>query len=496
MQLIPSLGQKQKQSLVMTPQLQQAIKLLQMTNLDIKNYLENEVLENPFLEVSCEDTILRDTPSSEATENSDVRIEIESVDNVSAAIGDDPTENKDFDNRYSSSALDLGNCKPKNQIADSNWDDIISNIAEHTDNLNTHILRQIELNIKNTQEKFIACMLADAIEASGWLGKTCSEIASICKCDVEQIETVLQKLQAFEPAGLFARNLSECLTLQAKEQECYDKIMETILENLELLGKGELATLAKKASTEIGEISKRLKIIQSFNPKPASSFDTDYLSVNAPDIIVRESSDGFVVDLNRSTLPSLVINEKYAKQINNSVLNKKDEKTKSFTSDSVSSARWLKRSLEQRNNTTLKIAGEIVNQQTDFFKEGLSGLKPLSLKDVATAVNMHESTVSRVTSGLLMSTPKGCFTLKSFFSVSIATTESGDATAAAAVRHLIKTVVSNENPKKPLSDDAIAALVCQKGIKLARRTVAKYREMMKIPSSSERRRRAKLNMAI
>ena len=171
MQLIPSLGQKQKQSLVMTPQLQQAIKLLQMTNLDIKNYLENEVLENPFLEVSCEDTILRDTPSSEATENSDVRVEIESVDKVSAAIGDDPTENKDFDNRYSSSALDLGNSKPKNQIADSNWDDIISNIAEQTDNLNTHILRQIELNIKNTKEKFIACMLADAIEASGWLGK-------------------------------------------------------------------------------------------------------------------------------------------------------------------------------------------------------------------------------------------------------------------------------------------------------------------------------------
>ena len=139
-------------------------------------------------------------------------------------------------------------------------------------------------------------MLADAIEASGWLGKTCSEIASICKCDVEEIEIVLQKLQAFEPAGLFARNLSECLTLQAKEQDCYDEIMATILENLELLGKGELAIIAKKATTEIGEISKRLKIIQSFNPKPASTFDTEYLSVNAPDIIVSESSDGFIVD--------------------------------------------------------------------------------------------------------------------------------------------------------------------------------------------------------
>jgi RNA polymerase sigma-54 factor len=218
--------------------------------------------------------------------------------------------------------------------------------------------------------------------------------------------------------------------------------------------------------------------------------------VNAPDIIVRESSDGLVVDLNRSTLPSLVINEAYVNEINKGASNRQDDEIKSFTSDSVGSARWLKRSLEQRNNTTLKIAGEIVNQQSDFFKEGLSGLKPLSLKDVATAVNMHESTVSRVTSGLLMATPKGCFTLKSFFSVSIAATESGDGTAAAAVRDLIKTIISNELPKKPLSDDAIAALVSEKGIKLARRTVAKYREMMRIPSSSERRRQAKLNIAI
>ena len=496
MQLIPSLGQRQKQSLVMTPQLQQAIKLLQMTNLDIKNYLENQVLENPFLEVQSEETLLQSLPSLENSQSSETQTEIQPVDSKSAALSNDPTENTDFDNRYSSSSLDLGNSQPKNHVADSNWDDIMSNVAGQPDNLNTHILRQIDLNIKNTREKFIACMLADAIEASGWLGQSCSEIASQCDCDVEQVQKVLSKLQTFEPAGIFARNLSECLTLQAKEQGSYDKIMATILENLELLGKGELAILARKANSEIADITKRLQIIRSFNPKPTASFDTEYLALSAPDIIVREGSDGLIVDLNRSTLPSLVINEEYVKEIDKVVKNKQDGETKSFMSDSVGSARWLKRSLEQRNNTTLKIAGEIVNQQSDFFKEGLSGLKPLSLKDVATAVNMHESTVSRVTSGLLMATPKGCFTLKSFFSVSIAATESGDGTAAAAVRDLIKTIISNELPKKPLSDDAIAALVSQKGIKLARRTVAKYREMMRIPSSSERRRQAKLNVAI
>ncbi len=496
MQLIPSLGQRQKQSLVMTPQLQQAIKLLQMTNLDIKNYLENQVLENPFLEVQSEETLFQSLPSLENSQTSETQTEIQPVDSKSAALSNDPTEHTDFDNRYSSSSLDLGNSQPKNHVADSNWDDIMSNVEGQPDNLNTHILRQIDLNIKDTREKFIACMLADAIEASGWLGQSCSEIASQCDCDVEQIQKVLSKLQTFEPAGIFARNLSECLTLQAKEQGNYDKIMATILENLELLGKGELAILARKANSEIIEITKRLQIIRSFNPKPTASFDTEYLAVSAPDIIVREGSDGLIVDLNRSTLPSLVINEEYVKEIDKVVKNKPDGETKSFMSDSVGSARWLKRSLEQRNNTTLKIAGEIVNQQSDFFKEGLSGLKPLSLKDVATAVNMHESTVSRVTSGLLMATPKGCFTLKSFFSVSIAATESGDGTAAAAVRDLIKTIISNELPKKPLSDDAIAALVSQKGIKLARRTVAKYREMMRIPSSSERRRQAKLNVAI
>ncbi len=496
MQLIPSLGQRQKQSLVMTPQLQQAIKLLQMTNLDIKNYLENQVLENPFLEIQSEEILFQSLPSLENSQAPDTQTEIQPVDSNSAAMNNDPTEHTDFDNRYSSSSLDLGNSQPKNHVADSNWDDIMSNVASQPDNLNTHILRQIDLNIKDTREKFIACMLADAIEASGWLGQSCSEIAFQCNCEVEQIEKVLSKLQTFEPSGIFARSLSECLTLQAKEQGSYDNIMATILENLELLGKGELAILARKAKTEISEIAKRLQKIRSFNPKPTASFDTEYLAINAPDIIVRESSNGLIVDLNRSTLPSLVINEKYVKEIDEVAKNKQDVETKSFMSDSVGSARWLKRSLEQRNNTTLKIAGEIVNQQSDFFKEGLSGLKPLSLKDVATAVNMHESTVSRVTSGLLMATPKGCFTLKSFFSVSIAATETGDGTAAAAVRDIIKTIISNELPKKPFSDDAIATLVSQKGIKLARRTVAKYREMMRIPSSSERRRQAKLNVAI
>ena len=279
MQLMPSLGQRQKQSLVMTPQLQQAIKLLQMTNLDIKNYLENQVLENPFLEVHSQETLLQSLPSSQNSPTSDTppenQPEMQPVDSNSAAVSNDPTEHADFDNRYSSSSLDLGNSQPKNHVADSNWDDIMSNVAGQPDNLNTHILRQIDLNIKDTREKFIACMLADAIEASGWLGQSCSEIASHCNCEVEQIEIVLSKLQTFEPAGIFARTLSECLTLRAKEQGSYDTIMATILENLELLGKGELAILARKANSDIADIAKRLQIIRGFKPDKPSLKKSD-----------------------------------------------------------------------------------------------------------------------------------------------------------------------------------------------------------------------------
>ena len=204
---------------------------------------------------------------------------------------------------------------------------------------------------------------------------------------------------------------------------------------------------------------------------------------------------GWIVDLNRSTLPSLVIDEDYGNKVAATSRGVKKDEAKNFAGEALGSARWLKRALEQRNSTTLKISGEIIRHQSEFLVHGLAALKPLALKDVAEAVGMHESTVSRVTSGLTISTPKGCFALKSFFSVSIATTDSGDGTAAAAVRNMIKEIVSGEISGKPLSDDAIAALVAKKGVKLARRTVAKYRDMLRIPSSSERRRQARLNLA-
>jgi RNA polymerase sigma-54 factor len=271
--------------------------------------------------------------------------------------------------------------------------------------------------------------------------------------------------------------------------------MDVVLANLELLGRGELEVLARRAKCDITEIAACLTQIREFNPKPGEAFESGPLRVGAPDVIVSRGAEGWVVDLNRSTLPSLVINEDYASEVNAANRRARSEEEKSYANEALGSARWLRRALEQRNSTTLKISGEIVARQAEFLTHGLSALKPLSLKNVAEAVGMHESTVSRVTSGLMIATPKGSFPMKSLFSVSIAASDDGDSKAAGAVRDMIKSIVEAEPAGKPLSDDAIAAVVSKKGVKLARRTVAKYRDMLRIPSSSERRRRARLNMA-
>jgi RNA polymerase sigma-54 factor len=234
-----------------------------------------------------------------------------------------------------------------------------------------------------------------------------------------------------------------------------------------------------------------LCIIKGLDPKPGSSFSAEIQQITKPDLIVRNNNGSWLVDLNRSTLPTINVNEDYAKKLSQMDA---DKKVDSFATQALSSARWLKRALEQRNLTTLKITAEIVKKQKKFLEKGIDFLEPLSLKDIAEAVKMHESTVSRVTNGLLIATPKGSFPLKSLFSVTIETKDNNLGTSAAAVRNMIKNILKDEKREKPFSDELIAKLVSKKGVKLARRTVAKYREMLNIPSSSERKRRAKLEL--
>ncbi len=500
--MMPSLQVKQKQALVMTPQLQQAIKLLQMTNLDISDFLQEQALENPFIEI---ENAANHTPSADLTPATTPAAEAEPTAELSAvagldrdmkeggALADDPTAHSDLENRFGSEGLDFGRAQ-RGKPADLDWDGLANLAEQGPESLVQFVLRQIDLTIFDPYQRVIAYALSEALEPSGWLGRPMSEIAAACGVLEEEVEAVLKIVQRLEPEGVFARDLAECLRIQARERDELDDIMAVVLDNLEMLANGDMVQLARRAGGSVEEVTRCLKIIRQMNPKPGEAYEAEPLRVHAPDVVVSRGKDGWVVDLNRSTLPSLVINEEYAAQISNAGRGKAAEAGNAFVNEAIGSARWLRRALDQRNSTTLKIAGEIVRQQADFLTQGLSALKPLALKDIAEAVGMHESTVSRVTSGLLMATPKGCYSLKSLFSVSLVTDE-GDAKAAAAVRNMIQVIIAKEPVGKPLSDDTIAVMVSEKGVKLARRTVAKYRDMLKIPSSSERRRRARLAMS-
>ena len=501
MQLSPSLNIKQRQSLVMTPQLQQAIKLLQMTNLDLTQYLEEQTFENPFLETDEElnnqKTEADDKKAGDLMDQSN-KTEVDVTLENGAAISDDPTKNEDYDNRFDCSLVeyDNKNSQPgKGAGGDEHSENIIeATVEDRPNSLYQHIEKQILLIFESKEEIFLALKFLEHIEPSGWLIKPIDEIASECSIDNNFAEKILYKLQSCEPAGLFARDLKECLLIQAKASEQNSSSLEILLRNLELLAKGDFKILAKKCGCDPSKIANYLKIIRGFNPKPGAMFENDLPQITSPDLIVRKAKDGWAVDLNKSTLPTVFVNENYAETVN--AKSKADKGDNNFANQALASARWLKRALEQRNTTTLKISAEIVRRQRDFLDNGLDFLKPLSLKDVAETVGMHESTVSRVTAGLLMNTPRGTFTLKSFFSVSIQSSSNGVGTSAAAVRHMISKMISEEIPAKPMSDDAIARNISKRGVRLARRTVAKYREILHIPSSSERRRKAKMEMSM
>ena len=331
----------------------------------------------------------------------------------------------------------------------------------------------------------------EAIEPSGWLGKSLDQIHSETGVNYIDLENVLIKLQGAEPTGLFSRTLSECLKLQILEKGLMCDELSVLLDNLTLLGKGDFKSLVRKIGCDEKKLKDLLIIIRSVDPKPGSSFSSETSNMHKPDLLVRKIGGDWTVDLNRSTLPSININEDYVKKLSPQDHNK--TQIDGYANQAISSARWLKRALEQRNVTTLKITAEIIKRQRNFLEKGMDFLKPLSLKDIAMAVKMHESTVSRVTNGLMVATPKGTFPLKSLFSVTIETADKENNKSAAAVRNMIKKILHEEQAEKPLSDDLIAKIVSKNGVKLARRTVAKYRELLNIPSSSERKRRARLD---
>jgi len=509
MQLSQSIKLRQKQSLVMTPQLQQAIKLLQMSNIELSQHLQEQMYENPFLEVrGIEDREIsasseRPTSGEPQLAGADQKAQSGERDLLnadsgndlsalkeSAALRDDPTQTSDYDNRFDSALADMPVSRNTSAPAGQGDFNLIENLSTE-DGFYPQLFRQLNLTFEDAAERLIAGHFVSVLEPSGWIGASVAEVAEQAGCSEERAEAVLARLQGFEPAGIFARDLADCLRVQLIDQELYTERFAALLDSLEQLGRGEIKQLARKLKCEQSDIMDMLAVIRTLNPKPGEHLGIEYREMPSPDVIVTRKEGGWSVELNRSTLPSVTINEAYADKM--AAQRKQDQAVQDYSTETLSNARWLKRAVEQRNQTTLKISAEIIRHQTDFLEKGLDYLKPLSLRDVAKAVGMHESTVSRVTTGLLIATPRGGMPLKSFFSVNIATKGSDTSASAASVRNMVKKIISQEVPGKPLSDEAISKIISEQGIDLARRTVAKYREMLNIPSSSQRRMQARLS---
>ena len=480
MQISQNIKLKQSQSLVMTPQLQQAIKLLQLNNLELCDLVNKELEENPFLE------------NQSTEEESEINDEVTNDLNDSIDSGEyltDEPKNEDYENSYESDYLSNSF---KNNVSNNETLDPGS-IAEQTISekisLKSILKNQAEIEFTNEKDKKISEILIDYIDPSGWITTNIKEISSFSGFIEEEILTILHKMQNFEPNGVFARDLKECLMIQLKNSDELTDERKLIIENIELLGNGDLKSLQKITNLKEEVLKDQIKFIRKLNPKPGTKYSEENNNIFHPDVIVSNKRGLWEVELNDSTLPKITINEGYVKELESLKCGDSDKK---YISESLNSARWLMKAIQQRNLTTLRISSEIVNQQKMFFEKGKKYLKPMILKDVAKKIDMHESTVSRVTSDKLMLTPIGIFEMKIFFSASINSVKDGESHSAASVRESLKSLISNEPLNNPLSDEMIVSKLQSQGINLARRTVAKYRELLNIPASSVRRRMMKI----
>lgn len=466
MSLFQQLNLKQTTSLVMTPQLRLAIKLLQLSNQELSTLVAQEMEQNPFLS------------------------EPDSIDGLETEKHED-AHDLDF-SKDDSFQEDLD--------ATDSWADQATSVAKGPDEelsfesilatqvtLRDHLLEQFNADVSDPRKRLIGAFLIDSLTPAGYLEEPLEAIAQALGAHESEIEKVLYRLQKCDPVGIGARSLSECLKLQLAQMDELTEDVERLLDHIELLGKGDLKRVCKECSLQIEVLQEILTLIKTLNPKPGALFEKTQAQTRIPDIIVRRfpSDNGWRVDLNTETLPKVLVDRPYYSTLKNQA-GKKQEKQ--YITQQLNAANWLVKAMDQRAQTILKVATELVTQQEAFFLHGIEHLKPLILRDIAEATELHESTISRVTTNKYMATPRGVFELKYFFTTSLGSTDGGDAHSSELVRHKIKSLIGNEPAHKPLSDDKLVKLLKTDGIEVARRTITKYREAMKIPSSYERKR--------
>lgn len=499
MVLTPKLTLRQTTALVMTPQLQQAIKLLQLSNIELSAYIEQELEQNPLLE--REDAESGDAaPDTESAAKEEVEGDVPDTAELTASDhqpgdGDTPLDT-DFGNMFSNDSASDGVANNTEAFADwgkapvgGGFDDDEYSIEQTLQNdvsMRDHLLAQINMEFPDPAERLIAIQLTDMLDEAGYLVGDLAEVATMLGCAAERVTEVLLKLQHLDPPGLYARSLAECLSLQLREKDRLDPAMQALLAHLDLLAKRDLAGLRRICGVDSEDIAEMIEEIKALNPKPGLVFETQISQPITPDVLVKpQAKGGWQIELNAETLPRVLVNQQYYARIVQGTTSKQD---RDYLADRLQSANWLVRSLHQRATTILKVSTEIVRRQEGFFLRGVQHLRPLTLRDIAEVIEMHESTVSRVTANKYMATPRGIYELKYFFTSSIASSEGGDAHSAEAVRFRIKELIDREKPDEVLSDDRIVEILNGEGVGIARRTVAKYREALRIPSSVQRRR--------
>ncbi|HEX8485447.1 RNA polymerase factor sigma-54 [Sphingomonas sp.] len=489
MSLAPRLDLRQSQSLVMTPQLQQAIKLLALSNLEIEGFIAEEVERNPLLEAGVEGSA---PPASEAPEE---RASADTL--ISGAGGSDSAE----------PAMDVDYATESHQqdsVADGGagldgalgltggsagggalGEDApgIDDFAAAGTNLADHLMAQAGTAFA-ADDLGLAAHLIDQIDEAGYLTVGLLEVATRLGVPLARVEAALAIIQTFDPTGVGARDLSECLALQAKEADRYDPCMVKLIANLDLVARGELARLKRLCHVDDEDLADMIRELRGYDPKPGCRYGGEAVQTVVPDLFVARTKTGWAIEINAATLPRVLVNRSYYHELS---AGPQDKASKAWLSDCLASANWLVKALDQRQRTIIKVATEIVKQQEQFFLHGVSALRPLTLARVAEAIEMHESTVSRVTSNKYLNCARGVFELKYFFTSAIQAADGGDAVSALAVKNAIRALIAGEGAKI-LSDDTLVELLNAKGFDIARRTVAKYREALGIGSSVQRRR--------
>jgi len=492
MALSPRLDIRQSQSLVMTPQLQQAIKLLALSNLELEAFVGEELEKNPLLEIAAEEGGSAPEPVAEVptVETGDVdRLIAEGDSSADAPLDADYAADTFIDDgpgdavQADRSGPSVGDAMHGGGEGSGEPIDFDS-FSSADIGLIEHLMGQAGEAFSG-RDLAIAGQIIGQIDEAGYLEADVRDIAYQLGIGTEVIEAVLARIQCFDPTGVGARSLSECLAIQAREVDRYDPAMARLIDNLDLLARGAIPQLRRLCGVDEEDMADMIRELRQYDPKPGLRFASDTASAVVPDIFVREKGVGWVVELNSATLPRVLVNRRYYRELSGGP---QDRESKAWLADRLASANWLLKALDQRQHTILRVAEEIVRYQDGFFRQGVAHLKPLTLRQVGEAIEMHESTISRVTSNKYLACSRGVFELKYFFRSGVASSDGGEGVSAEAVKSHIRDLIAAEAPDAILSDDSLVEILKGKGFDIARRTVAKYREAIGLGSSVQRRR--------